>query len=92
MITRLIAIAALLLFQRPDDTPEEGKPLSCDNYHRPAPAQRCACGKAMHSDCGAREPSVAYDSKCKTVCRVDHCHCLNACTTGLKRNTREVAH
>lgn len=83
MITRTILALAMLFMQTqqtPDDTPEyQGQPLSCDNYS--TTAHKCACGKAMHSDCMKQQPSVRNDSKCATNCRPEHCHCVNKCTS-----------
>lgn len=80
----LLLVLALLLSQDrpvPQDAPEEGKPASCDNFHATPEAHRCACGKAMHSDCSKPDPDVSLDRKCKTYCRSQHCLCLSACTT-----------
>ena len=67
--------------QRPDESPEEGKPASCDNYHSTVPAHRCACGKAMHDKCDRPAPDVEMDRRCKTYCRKQNCKCMSACTT-----------
>jgi hypothetical protein len=67
--------------QRPQDSPEEGKPASCDNYHSTAPAHRCACGKALHDKCSQPDPDVEMDRRCKTYCRKQNCKCMSACTT-----------
>ena len=67
--------------QRQEESPEEGKPASCDNYHSTAPAHRCACGKAMHDKCDRPEPDVEMDKRCKTYCRKQNCKCMSACTT-----------
>lgn len=75
---KTLILAALLLFQS-SQAPEEGKPLSCDNYAKNP--HKCACGKAMHMDCNQPEPNVAMDKKCTTYCREQNCHCISGCTT-----------
>ena len=74
---RALALAALLLFQSPDD-PEPGQPAHCDNYLATPAAHRCACGRAMQKcSIPAEEPEpVAMDKRCKTYCREQHCLCV----------------
>jgi hypothetical protein len=78
----LIFALALFAQERQDDPPPEGTYKSCDNYARQdGPQHRCACGKAMHTDCEKHEPDVSMDRRCKTYCSKQNCRCLSACTT-----------
>jgi hypothetical protein len=77
-------IHKLVADQQPEpDEPAtpEGTAQRCDNYFNTAPELRCACGRAMHSDCSQGQPPVANDKKCKTYCRAQNCHCVNVCTS-----------
>lgn len=85
MLVRILVAAGMLLFQMQGptdgDTPEPGKPTSCDNFHNTKPDMRCKCGRAMHSKCDEPVPNVEMDHQCKTFCRVQNCKCLSQCTT-----------
>ena len=82
-----LALAVMAHAQDRDDSPEEGKPSSCDNFAKTEPGHRCACGKVMHSECDKQEPDVSTDSKCKTYCRRQNCKCMSACTTHMKQQS-----
>jgi hypothetical protein len=86
-MTRLLLMAALLLFQNGSDPenqpPEAGKPLHCDNYLKTPKAEKCACDRAMQKCRGLPEPGadVRMDKKCRTYCRAQHCLCVgNGCS------------
>src|SRR6266852_4031964 len=68
----------------------EGTAESCNNYHDTKPVHKCNCAKAMmcgRGGSGSAEP----DSKCKTYCRPDHCHCVGPCTSRTARVNSAVS-
>ena len=83
-----ILILSMLLFLQapqgddPENAPEAGKPMHCDNYLKTAKDMRCQCSRAMQK-CKGPEPGadVRMDAKCKTYCRAQHCNCVgNGCS------------
>lgn len=76
-----VALAFMCPAQEQEEDPHANQPASCNNFRETAPEHKCACGKAMHSDCDKEAPSVMNDTKCKTTCHPDRCRCVNKCTT-----------
>jgi hypothetical protein len=61
------------------DTPEDGKPASCDNYKQTPVAHRCHCARdeqECHGGMPPKAPDVSMDSHCLTYCRQQNCKCI----------------
>ena len=67
--------ALLLLFQ---DPAPEGKAKSCDNAHDTPKAHRCECQRATKC---REDRTPGEDSKCKTYCKPEACHCIDPCVS-----------
>ena len=69
-------MSQLLMFQD-RQPPEEGKPMSCDNYKQTPESHKCHCARDKQ-ECGdlPQPPAdVEMDKKCLTYCRKQNCKC-----------------